>query len=58
MVRTSPQAYERRAKAADVLIASTYLAGTNTRRVLRALAAMFGGAVGKDTVSWLVFDGL
>jgi putative transposase len=49
MVRTSPQAYERRAKAADVLIASTYLAGTNTRRVLRALAAMFGGAVGKDT---------
>jgi hypothetical protein len=34
-----------------VLIASTYLAGTNTRRVRRALAALFGGAVGKDTVS-------
>ena len=29
----------------------TYLAGTNTRRVRRALAALFGGAVGKDTVS-------
>jgi hypothetical protein len=33
------------------LIASSYLAGTNTRRVSRALAALFGGAVGKDTVS-------
>jgi transposase-like protein len=33
------------------LIASTYLAGTNTRRVRRALKALFGGAVGKDTVS-------
>ena len=29
----------------------TYLAGTNTRRVRRALAALFGGTVGKDTVS-------
>src|SRR6476620_8953154 len=28
-----------------------YLAGTNTRRVRRALAAVFGGAVSKDTVS-------
>jgi Transposase, Mutator family len=28
-----------------------YLSGTNTRRVRRALAALFGGAVGKDTVS-------
>ena len=28
-----------------------HLAGTNTRRVRRALAALFGGAVGKDTVS-------
>src|SRR5262249_50381375 len=27
------------------------LAGTNTRRVRRALFALFGGAVGKDTVS-------
>ena len=33
------------------MIASAYLAGTNTRRVRRALAALFGGAVGKDTVS-------
>lgn len=45
------RAYQRRTKAADALIASTYLAGTNTRRVRRALAALFGGAVGKDTVS-------
>ncbi len=30
------------------LIASTYLVGTNTRRVRRALAALFGGAMGKD----------
>jgi transposase-like protein len=34
-----------------VLIASAYLAGTNTRRVQRALAALFRGAVGKDVVS-------
>jgi transposase-like protein len=45
------RAYQRRTKAADALIASTYLAGTNTRRVRRALAALFGGAVSKDTVS-------
>jgi transposase-like protein len=43
--------YQRRTLAADALIASTYLAGTNTRRVRRALAALFSGAVGKDTVS-------
>jgi transposase-like protein len=30
---------------------STYLAGTNTRRVRRELGAVFGGAVGRDTVS-------
>ena len=47
----SLRAYQRRTKAADALIASTYLAGTNTRRIRRALAALFGGAVGKDTVS-------
>jgi transposase-like protein len=47
----SLRAYQRRTKAADALIASTYLAGANTRRVRRALAALFGGAVGKDTVS-------
>ena len=45
------RAYQRRTLAADALIASVYLAGTNTRRVRRALAALFGGAVGKDTVS-------
>jgi putative transposase len=45
------RAYQRRTKAADALIASIYLAGTNTRRVRRALAGLFGGAVGKDVVS-------
>jgi putative transposase len=45
------RAYQRRTLAADALIASVYLAGTNTRRVRRALAALFGGAVRKDTVS-------
>lgn len=44
-------AYQRRTRAADALIASAYLSGTNTRRVRRALASLFGGAVGKDTVS-------
>ena len=39
------RAYQRRTVAADALIASTYLAGTNTRRVRRALKALFGGAV-------------
>jgi transposase-like protein len=48
---TALRAYQRRTLAADALIASTYLAGTNTRRVRRPLAALFGGAVGKDTVS-------
>jgi hypothetical protein len=45
------RSYQRRTLAADALIAGTYLAGTNTRRVRRALGALFGGAVGKDTVS-------
>jgi transposase-like protein len=40
-------AYQRRTKQADALIAGSHLAGTNTRRVRRALAALFGGAVGK-----------
>ena len=48
---TALRAYQRRTLVADALIASSYLAGTNTRRVRRALAALFGGAVGKDTVS-------
>jgi putative transposase len=45
------RAYQRRTLVADALIAGSYLAGTNTRRVRRALTALFGGAVGKDTVS-------
>jgi len=44
-------AYKRLTKRAEVLIASAYLAGTNTRRVRRALGALFGGAIGKDVVS-------
>ena len=35
----------------EALIAGAYLAGTNTRRVQRALAVLFRGAVGKDMVS-------
>jgi transposase-like protein len=41
------RAHQRRTLAADALIAGCYLAGTNTRRVRRALGALFGGAVGK-----------
>jgi len=48
---TTIPAYQRRTKRADALIAGAYLSGTNTRRVRRALSALFGGAVGKDTVS-------
>jgi transposase-like protein len=44
-------AYKRVTRRAEALIASSYLAGTNTRRVRRALAGLFGGAIGKDTVS-------
>jgi transposase-like protein len=43
--------YQRRTLAADALIASVYLAGTNTRRVRRALKALFADGVGKDVVS-------
>jgi putative transposase len=43
--------YRRRAKEVDALIAGSYLAGTNTRRVGRALASLFRGSVSKDTVS-------
>ena len=41
------RAYQRRTKRADSLIAGAYLAGANTRRVRRALSAVFGGAVTK-----------
>jgi hypothetical protein len=43
------RAYQRRTLAADALMPAPTLAGTNTRRVRRALQALFGGAV--DTVS-------
>ncbi len=43
--------YRRLTRHAEALIANTYLAGTNTRRVRRALAGLFGGKVGKDAVS-------
>ena len=45
------EAYQRRTLTADALIASAYLAGTNTRRVRRALAALFRDGVSKDIVS-------
>ena len=47
----SLRAYQRRTKAADALIASAYLSGTNSRRVRRALGSVFAGPVGKDVVS-------
>jgi putative transposase len=43
--------YQRRTLTADALIAGAYLAGTNTRRVRRALSALFRDAVSKDIVS-------
>src|SRR3954464_568222 len=43
--------YARMTRQVEGLIAGAYLAGTNTRRVRRALAALFRGAVGKDVVS-------
>jgi transposase-like protein len=48
--KTLPR-YARMTRQVEALIAGTYLAGTNTRRVHRALAALFKGAIGKDTVS-------
>jgi transposase-like protein len=43
--------YARMTRQVEALIAGAYLAGTNTRRVGRALGALFRGAVGKDVVS-------
>src|SRR3954469_15386771 len=43
--------YARMTRQVEALIAASYLAGTNTRRVRRALGALFKGAVGKDVVS-------
>ncbi len=42
--------YGRMTRQVEALIAGAYLAGTNTRRVKRALTALFAGAVGKDVV--------
>jgi hypothetical protein len=39
------RACQRRTKQADSLIAGAYLAGTNTRRVRRALSAVFGALI-------------
>src|SRR3954453_7887184 len=38
--------YARMTRQVEALIAGAYLSGTNTRRVKRALAALFKGAVG------------
>ena len=43
--------YQRLTRKAEALIAAVYLAGTNTRRVKRALFGLFEGAVSKDVVS-------
>jgi transposase-like protein len=43
--------YQRLTKRAEALIAAVYLAGTNSRRVRRALFTLFKGAVSKDVVS-------
>jgi putative transposase len=48
---TAIPAYQRRTRQAEALIAGAYLSGTNTRRVRRALGAVFGGTIGKDIVS-------
>jgi len=37
--------FGRRTKEVEALIAGSYLAGTNTRRVGRALASLFRGAI-------------
>ena len=43
--------YQRLTRKAEALIASVYLSGTNTRRVIRALFGLFRGALSKDVVS-------
>jgi transposase-like protein len=45
------RSYQRRTETIDAIIASAYLAGTNTRRVKRVLATLFAEGVGKDVVS-------
>jgi hypothetical protein len=56
------RAYQRGTLAADALIAGCYLAGTNTRRVRRALGALFAGRVersacGQRVRSWARTNG-
>ena len=51
MAQPGAASYQRRTLTADALIAGAYLAGTNTRRVRRALAALFRDGVSKDIVS-------
>lgn len=48
--KTIPR-YQRRTREVDALIAGAYLSGTNTRRVGRALSALFKGAISKSVVS-------
>jgi putative transposase len=43
--------YARMTRQVEALIAGAYPSGTNTRRVKRALGALFRGAAGKDVVS-------
>jgi hypothetical protein len=43
--------YQRLTKRAEALIAAVYVAGTNLRRVRRALFSLFEGVVSKDVVS-------
>jgi putative transposase len=45
------RSYQRRTETIDAIIASAYLAGTNTRRVKRVLATLFAVGAGKDVVS-------
>ena len=45
------RSYQRRTETIDAVIASAYLAGTNTRRVKRVLAGLFAEGAGKDVVS-------
>jgi hypothetical protein len=53
---TALRAYQRRTRRADALIAGAYLAGTNSRRMRRALAAVFGGVVSKPGVAKIKAD--
>jgi transposase-like protein len=43
--------YRRLTVAALLVIGSAYLASMNTRRVRRAVGALFGAAVSEDSVS-------